>query len=116
MLSNAAEGILVVGEDGYVTFANPAIAELQGETFAGDQRVVGKAWVLLRIGNFEDAAAGDGVGAEGDFPRGFAQQLQHAQHPVEQLELVSLVYRDTPLSLVGDPQRLKQVLTNLVSN
>ena len=32
------------------------------------------------------------------------------------LELVSLVYRDTPLSLVGDPLRLKQILTNLVSN
>ncbi len=36
----------------------------------------------------------------------------HSKH----LELVSLVYRDTPLSLVGDPLRLKQVLTNLVSN
>ena len=36
----------------------------------------------------------------------------HAKH----LELVSLVYRDTPLSLVGDPLRLKQILTNLVSN
>ncbi|HAW23183.1 MAG TPA: hybrid sensor histidine kinase/response regulator, partial [Pseudomonas sp.] len=36
----------------------------------------------------------------------------HQKH----LELVSLVYRDTPLSLVGDPLRLKQVLTNLVSN
>jgi two-component system sensor histidine kinase BarA len=34
----------------------------------------------------------------------------------KQLELVSLVYRDTPLSLVGDPLRLKQVITNLVSN
>nr|WP_218572940.1 ATP-binding protein [Pseudomonas sp. R-28-1W-6] len=34
----------------------------------------------------------------------------------KQLELVSLIYRDTPLSLQGDPQRLKQVLTNLVSN
>ncbi|UTW08654.1 response regulator [Pseudomonas benzenivorans] len=34
----------------------------------------------------------------------------------KQLELLSLVYRDTPLSLVGDPLRLKQVLTNLVSN
>jgi len=34
----------------------------------------------------------------------------------KQLELVSLVYRDTPLSLVGDPLRLRQVLTNLVSN
>ncbi len=34
----------------------------------------------------------------------------------KQLELISLVYRDTPLSLVGDPQRLKQILTNLVSN
>ena len=30
--------------------------------------------------------------------------------------MVSLVYRDTPLSLVGDPLRLKQVLTNLISN
>jgi two-component system sensor histidine kinase BarA len=30
--------------------------------------------------------------------------------------LLSLVYRDTPLSLIGDPLRLKQVLTNLVSN
>ena len=34
----------------------------------------------------------------------------------KQLELVSLIYRDTPLALVGDPLRLKQVLTNLVSN
>ncbi|MCF7202243.1 response regulator [Pseudomonas oligotrophica] len=34
----------------------------------------------------------------------------------KQLELISLVYQDTPLSLIGDPQRLKQVLTNLVSN
>ena len=36
----------------------------------------------------------------------------HAKH----LELVSLIYRDTPLSLIGDPLRIKQVLTNLVSN
>jgi len=36
----------------------------------------------------------------------------HAKH----LELVCLVYRDTPLHLVGDPQRLRQVLTNLISN
>ncbi|WP_207388804.1 response regulator [Stutzerimonas kirkiae] len=36
----------------------------------------------------------------------------HEKH----LELVSLVYRDTPLSLIGDPLRLRQVLTNLVSN
>ncbi|SDG69698.1 two-component system, NarL family, sensor histidine kinase BarA [Pseudomonas benzenivorans] len=34
----------------------------------------------------------------------------------KRLELLSLVYRDTPLTLVGDPLRLKQVLTNLVSN
>ena len=32
------------------------------------------------------------------------------------LELVSLVYRDTPLSLIGDPLRLKQILTNLINN
>ncbi|HEY8330260.1 MAG TPA: response regulator [Pseudomonas sp.] len=32
------------------------------------------------------------------------------------LELVCLIYRDTPQALVGDALRLKQVLTNLVSN
>ncbi len=41
--------------------------------------------------------------------------LAPAAH-AKQLELVSLVYRDTPLSLVGDPLRLKQILTNLISN
>ncbi|MBH3431204.1 response regulator [Pseudomonas alkylphenolica] len=41
--------------------------------------------------------------------------LAPAAH-AKQLELVSLVYRDTPLSLVGDPLRMKQILTNLVSN
>ena len=41
--------------------------------------------------------------------------LAPAAH-AKQLELLSLVYRDTPLSLIGDPLRLKQVLTNLVSN
>ncbi|MET1078804.1 MAG: response regulator [Pseudomonas sp.] len=41
--------------------------------------------------------------------------LAPAAH-AKQLELLSLVYRDTPLSLVGDPLRLKQVLTNLLSN
>ena len=34
----------------------------------------------------------------------------------KQLELVSLFYRDTPRALIGDPQRLKQVLNNLISN
>ncbi|RYD94518.1 MAG: hypothetical protein EOP50_09385, partial [Sphingobacteriales bacterium] len=41
--------------------------------------------------------------------------LAPAAH-AKQLELVSLVYRDTPLALIGDPLRLKQILTNLVSN
>jgi len=41
--------------------------------------------------------------------------LAPAAH-AKQLELVSLVYRDTPLALVGDPLRLKQIVTNLVSN
>nr|WP_276583577.1 response regulator [Pseudomonas sp. RIT-PI-S] len=41
--------------------------------------------------------------------------LAPAAH-AKQLELVSLVYRDTPVALVGDPLRLKQILTNLVSN
>ncbi|MEG8233779.1 response regulator [Pseudomonas orientalis] len=41
--------------------------------------------------------------------------LAPAAH-AKQLELVSLVYRVTPLSLVGDPLRLKQILTNLISN
>src|SRR5690606_2594673 len=41
--------------------------------------------------------------------------LAPAAH-AKQLELVSLIYRDTPLSLVGDPLRLKQVLANLLSN
>ena len=41
--------------------------------------------------------------------------LAPAAH-AKQLELISLVYRDTPVSLVGDPLRLKQILTNLVSN
>ncbi|WXL24352.1 response regulator [Ectopseudomonas mendocina] len=41
--------------------------------------------------------------------------LAPAAHAKE-LELLSLVYRDTPLSMIGDPQRIKQILTNLVSN
>ena len=41
--------------------------------------------------------------------------LAPAAH-AKQLELVSLVYRDTPSALIGDPLRLKQILTNLVSN
>lgn len=42
----------------------------------------------------------------------FARRYTHEK----QLELVSLVYRDTPIQLQGDPQRLKQILTNLVGN
>ncbi|WP_339514385.1 ATP-binding protein [Pseudomonas sp. RL_15y_Pfl2_60] len=36
----------------------------------------------------------------------------HEKH----LELLSLVYRDTPRALLGDPLRLRQILTNLVNN
>jgi two-component system sensor histidine kinase BarA len=32
------------------------------------------------------------------------------------LELVSLVYSDVPADLIGDPLRLKQIITNLVNN
>ena len=32
------------------------------------------------------------------------------------LELIQFIYSDVPVNLVGDPLRLKQVLTNLVSN
>lgn len=38
--------------------------------------------------------------------------LAHEKH----LELVSLVYSDVPTRLIGDPLRLKQILTNLVNN
>ncbi len=34
----------------------------------------------------------------------------------KQLELVTLIYRDTPLQLLGDSLRLKQILTNLIGN
>ncbi|NLY14223.1 MAG: response regulator [Gammaproteobacteria bacterium] len=32
------------------------------------------------------------------------------------LELISLVYRDTPRTVMGDAQRIKQILTNLIGN
>ncbi len=34
----------------------------------------------------------------------------------KQLELVPLIYTDTPIHLIGDPLRIKQILINLVSN
>ncbi|RRJ85147.1 ATP-binding protein [Aestuariirhabdus litorea] len=34
----------------------------------------------------------------------------------KQLELIPLLYSDTPTQLIGDPLRIKQILTNLVSN
>ncbi len=36
----------------------------------------------------------------------------HSKH----LELLCLIYRDTPVNLVGDPLRLRQILTNLINN
>lgn len=41
--------------------------------------------------------------------------LAPAAHDKE-LELVSLFYDDVPTSLIGDPLRIKQIVTNLVSN
>ncbi|HKM37541.1 MAG TPA: ATP-binding protein [Thiopseudomonas sp.] len=34
----------------------------------------------------------------------------------KQLELISLVYRDIPHTLIGDAQRIQQILTNLIGN
>ena len=34
----------------------------------------------------------------------------------KQLELISFIYRDTPRTLMGDAQRIKQILTNLIGN
>ena len=34
----------------------------------------------------------------------------------KELELISFVYRDTPRTLIGDAQRIKQVVTNLIGN
>ncbi|MCJ8167982.1 response regulator [Atopomonas sediminilitoris] len=36
----------------------------------------------------------------------------HTKH----LELLCMIYRDTPTNLIGDPLRLRQILTNLISN
>ena len=41
--------------------------------------------------------------------------LAPAAH-LKQLELVSIIYRDTPIGLSGDALRLKQILSNLISN
>lgn len=41
--------------------------------------------------------------------------LAPAAH-IKGLELVNIIYRDTPLGLSGDPLRLKQILANLISN
>ena len=41
--------------------------------------------------------------------------LAPAAH-AKNIELLSLIYRDTPMTLIGDAQRLKQILTNLTSN
>src|SRR5205085_11256813 len=45
-----------------------------------------------------------------------AVDLFAAQARDKELELISLVYRDVPSVLRGDPGRLRQILTNLVAN
>lgn len=43
------------------------------------------------------------------------QILAHGAHE-KGLELLHIIYSDVPRHLLGDPQRLKQILTNLISN
>ncbi|HGM4329061.1 TPA: response regulator [Pseudomonas aeruginosa] len=68
---------------------------LSGATEPDDERVLG--WVELELSH------------HGTLLRGYRSLFTS-------LLLVSLVYRDTPIQLQGDPQRLKQILTNLVGN
>jgi two-component system sensor histidine kinase BarA len=42
--------------------------------------------------------------------------LSAPEAQMKSLELVSLIYSDVPPFLIGDPLRIKQVLTNLISN
>ncbi|MFL3942936.1 response regulator [Pseudomonas aeruginosa] len=93
---------------------------LSGATEPDDERVLG--WVELELSHHGTLlrgyrslftsllliAAGLGVTAL------LALRMSRAINAP--LELVSLVYRDTPIQLQGDPQRLKQILTNLVGN